>query len=396
MKVIVINTGSSSIKYGIYLMPEEKLMANGSVEKLGEEGSTVVHVVNEDKETSVQPVNDHQEGLKLISQFVREKVLKDGTVEAVGHRVVHGGETYSQPTEITDEVLAKIDELAVLAPLHNPPNATGIREARKVFPHAAQVAVFDTAFHQSLPNYAYRYALPMALYQNHGVRVYGMHGTSHQYVAQKTAHYLKQPLQSLNLITIHLGNGCSMSAIRNGKSVDTSMGLSPLAGLMMGTRCGDIDPAIPYFLGSQLNMTFEEIDTMLNKESGLKGVAGNNDLREVLQRKDQGSPEAELALQMYTYRIKKYIGAYLAVLGHLDGIIFTAGVGENSSYIREKSLEGLANLGISLDLIKNERSDAGVRELQKSESKTKILVVPTDEELSIAQQTYSLLSKNNS
>ncbi|MEO0333908.1 MAG: acetate/propionate family kinase, partial [Bacteroidota bacterium] len=303
MNILVLNSGSSSIKFRIYTMPNEQLMASGSIEKIGERKADISFEVAQDSKSLSQPVQNHDEGLRLIANFLTNQVLADASLDAVGHRVVHGGETYSQPVLISDEVLEQIEKLALLAPLHNPPNAQGIRVAQKVFPDAKQVGVFDTAFHYSLPAHVYRYPIPTKLYEQYGIRAYGMHGTSHQYVTQQAADFLDKPLSRVNLITIHLGNGCSITAVRNGRSVDTSMGLSPLAGLMMGTRSGDIDPSIPFFLSNQANMSPSEIDQILNHESGLKGITGENDLREVLKLRMQGDKAAQLALDMYCYRI---------------------------------------------------------------------------------------------
>ncbi|WKN43327.1 acetate/propionate family kinase [Tunicatimonas pelagia] len=393
MNVLVLNSGSSSIKFSLFKMPEEQEISLGLIEKIGEENALVTLRVSSNETKHTQLVSDHSAGLKIIADFLADKVLINQELSAIGHRVVHGGEAYSDTQLITDEVLRKIDELAVLAPLHNPPNAEGIRVSQQIFPQANQVAIFDTAFHSTIPPYTYRYPVPNRLYQEHGIRVYGMHGTSHQYVTQQAASFLGKPLDSVNLITIHLGNGCSMTAVKNGKSTDTSMGLSPLAGLMMGTRSGDIDPAIPFFLSEQAEMSPAEIDHLLNHESGLKGITGENDLREVLRKQEQEDKPAKLALEMYCYRIKKYVGAYLAVLGSADALVFTAGVGENSPFVREKSLEGLEALGIQLDSSKNNQSVSGIQELQAEDSKIKILVVPTNEELAIAQQTFQLLSE---
>ncbi|MEM9673401.1 MAG: acetate kinase [Bacteroidota bacterium] len=395
MNILVLNSGSSSIKFRIYTIPQEELVAAGSVEKIGSEDADIQVEFKGQREQLSQPVQNHEEGLQWIADFLTDRVLVDSTLDAIGHRVVHGGEEYSQPMLISDEVLDKVNELALLAPLHNPPNAQGIQVSRRVFPQAQQVAVFDTAFHATLPPHAFRYPIPNKLYEQYGIRVYGMHGTSHQYVAKQAASFLDKPLSETNLITIHLGNGCSVTAVKNGQSVDTSMGLSPLAGLMMGTRSGDIDPSIPFFLSNQANMSPSEIDQILNQESGLKGITGENDLREVLKLRAQGDKMAQLALEMYCYRIKKYIGAYMAVLGEVDALIFTAGVGENSDIVRERSLAGLENLGIELDVEKNQEHLSGIRQLQRASSKVKILVVPTNEELAIAEQTYQVLSKNN-
>jgi len=393
MHVLVLNSGSSSIKFSLFEMPEEQEISWGAIEKIGEENAKVVLKFLSDETKLNQPVLNHGDGLEIIADFLSEQVLTNQKLSAIGHRVVHGGETYSNPQIITDSVLSKIDELSVLAPLHNPPNAEGIRVSQRVFPQADQVAIFDTAFHSTLPSHAYRYPIPNTLYKKYGIRVYGMHGTSHQYVTQQAANHLGKPTESVNLITIHLGNGCSMTAVKNGKSIDTSMGLSPLAGLMMGTRSGDIDPTIPFFLSEQAGMSPTEIDHLLNYESGLKGITGENDLREVLKKQEQGNENARLALEMYCYRIKKYVGAYVAVLEKVDAVVFTAGVGENSSWVRVKCLAGLKALGIQLDSSKNDQQVSDIRELQTTESKTKILVVPTNEELAIAQQTFRLLNE---
>ncbi|MEM9831129.1 MAG: acetate kinase [Bacteroidota bacterium] len=395
MNILVLNSGSSSIKFRIYDMPNEDLVAAGSVEKIGNDNADIHLEFAGQSEQINQPVRDHEEGLQWIANFLTNQVLADSPLNAVGHRVVHGGEEYSQPVLISDEVLHQVEKLALLAPLHNPPNAQGIQVSRRVFPQAQQVAVFDTAFHATLPSYAFRYPIPTKLYEQYGIRVYGMHGTSHQYVAQQAADFLDKPMSETSLITIHLGNGCSMAAVKNGQSVDTSMGLSPLAGLMMGTRSGDIDPSIPFFLSEQANLSPSEIDQMLNHESGLKGITGENDLREVLKLRTQGDKMAQLALEMYCYRIKKYIGAYMAVLGEVDALVFMAGVGENSDIVRERSLAGLENLGVELDVAKNQERSSGIRQLQRASSKVKILVVPTNEELAIAQQTYQVLSEKN-
>ncbi len=399
MKILVINSGSSSIKYKLFEMPASTILVAGMIEKIGEAESTITHNVpsrNLEKSENLNIAN-HQQGFDKILSLLTDQeygVIKDPKdIDAVGHRVVHGGEKFNAPVVINDEVRKQIDSLAFLAPLHNPPNLLGIEVATEFFKDVPQVAVFDTAFHQTMPASSYRYAIPGWLYQDHGIRVYGMHGTSHHFVAQQAAEHLKLPFDQLSLITIHLGNGCSMAAIQNGKCLDTSMGLSPLPGLIMGTRSGDIDPSIYYFLGIRLDMTFEEVDNLLNKESGLKGLTGENDLRKIISRIEEGDKEARLALEMYTYRIKKYIGAYAAALGRLDAIIFTAGVGENAAFIREKVCDGLSILGITLETGKNNQRANNVREIQQEASAVKILVIPTNEELKIAQETMQLLGK---
>ena len=399
MIVLVLNAGSSSIKYQLFAMPEQRVIAQGTIERIGEERGHVRHTSfrgdtprTYDRE---QAISDHQHGMQRVSELLLDEeygVVRQPTeVAVIGHRVVHGGEYFREATLITNEVKERIRELTPLAPLHNPPNLTGIAEAQRVFPRARQVAVFDTAFHQTLPDYAYRYPVPNDLYHEHRVRVYGMHGTSHRYVAQAAANFLEQPLTSFNLITIHLGNGCSMTAVREGKSIDTSMGLTPLPGLMMGTRSGDVDPALVYFLNREMALTPAEVDQLLNHESGLLGIAGNNDLREVTKQYEAGNDAARLALEMYAYRIKKYIGSYLAVLGRVDALVFTAGVGENSPLVRQMSCAGLAPLGIALDESLNKANSSDARAIQSADSAVRVLVVPTNEELAIAQEAYGVV-----
>lgn len=402
MKILVINTGSSSIKYKLFNILQEKEISSGIVERIGEARGKLSFSIELSDEKKIEDTveadfKDHRSGLKKIAEILfhpEYRLLNSPQdIRAVGHRVVHGGEAFQEPVIIDNEVIHQIEKLIPLAPLHNPPNLEGIKVARDVFPEAPQIAVFDTAFHQTIPAHAYRYAIPDHFYKEHGIRVYGMHGTSHQYVAEQAALHLKQNLDKINLITMHLGNGCSITAIRNGRSVDTSMGFSPLPGLIMGTRSGDIDPAVVFYMGTHLNMSFKEIDQTLNKKSGLKGLSGSNDLRDIIKRQEEGEKDARLALDMFTYRIKKYIGAYFAALGRVDAIVYTAGVGENSALIREKSCEGLEVLGIQIDNDKNQHKKSGILEIQANDSAVKILVVPTNEELSIAQQAYHLLDR---
>ncbi len=401
MIVLVLNAGSSSIKYQLFTMPEQRVIARGVVERIGEDQGRVKHTSYQHDTPRIyeqaQPVDDHQQGLQRVSELLLDDeygvVEHPEDVALIGHRVVHGGEYFRQATLITDEVKECIRGLTPLAPLHNPPNLTGIAEAQLVFPQARQVAVFDTAFHQTLPDYAYRYPVPNELYHEHGVRVYGMHGTSHRYVAQAAADFLQQPLTTLNLITIHLGNGCSMAAVQAGKSIDTTMGLTPLPGLMMGTRSGDVDPALVYFLTRETGRTVAEVDQLLNNDSGLLGIAGNNDLREVTRQYEAGNDAARLALQMYAYRIKKYIGSYLAVLGRVDALVFTAGVGENSALVRQMSCAGLAPLGIAMDDDLNKTASSKARAIQSAYSQVRVLVVPTNEELAIAQEAYMVIGE---
>ncbi len=401
MKILVINTGSSSIKYQLFDMKDEEVLATGIAEKIGEESGKLTHKIMSKDGTYQKKIMegihmDHQMGLEKIVQLLVDPeygVINDKSeITAVGHRVVHGGEAFQAPRIIDDAVISEIQKNTPLAPLHNPPNLTGIRVAISIFPQSPQVAVFDTAFHQTLPRYAYIYALPYDLYENHRVRRYGFHGTSHAYVAEKAAEYLKRPLSELNLITLHLGNGASMAAIKNGQCIDTSMGLTPLEGLVMGTRSGDMDPAIPFFLANHLNMTLNDIDGLLNKESGLKGLCGANDMRAVLERAAKGDDLAQLALDVYTYRIKKYIGAYIAVLGRLDALVFTGGIGENAPVIRERCCEDLTCLNIKIDTGKNNSSTDPLRQISPSNSKVKVLVVPTNEELKIARETKKVVT----
>ena len=408
MKILVINSGSSSIKYQLFDGGKMIPMASGLVEKIGELSSRIKHSAIAIPQSTTRTLEDlqipdHRTGLSYMVDLLMDVeigvITSPDDITAVGHRVVHGGERFSQPTIITGEVLETIETLIPLAPLHNPANLSGIQVAQELFPAATQVAVFDTAFHQTMPAEAYRYAVPNALYEEHGVRVYGFHGTSHLYVTKQAIAFLGKPAADTNLITAHLGNGCSITAVKGGHSIDTSMGFSPLAGLIMGTRSGDIDPALPYFLGTTLDMSFDEIDRLLNKQSGMLGLTGQNDLRDIEARQENGDPEAQLALEMYAYRIKKYIGAYTAILGHLDALVFTAGVGEKSSVVRALVCKGLEGLSINIDPQKNERGAAGpVTEIQVSspdgdENKAvKILIVPTNEELEIANQTKEVIS----
>ena len=402
MKILVINTGSSSIKYQLFDMDHHQVLASGFVEKIGEEKGSLIHEVFLENMENVRKekrcvVSDHHEGFNQIVDLLMDEehgIIKDKSeISAIGHRVVHGGETFHSPTIINDEVISAIKENIPLAPLHNPPNLMGIEVAQSIFPDSPQVAVFDTAFHQTIPQKAFLYALPHDLYKKDKVRRYGFHGTSHSYVAEKCADHLARPLNGLNLITIHLGNGASMAALKKGRCVDTSMGMTPLEGLVMGTRSGDVDPALPFFLADHLKMSLREIDRLLNKESGLKGLAGTNDMREVMEKRDAGDERAKVALEVYTYRIKKYIGAYFAVLGNVDCLVFTAGIGENSAEIRDLSCRGLERLGIQIDPEKNKQKGEGIREIHLAGSDVKILVIPTNEELKIAQETKRVIDE---
>ncbi len=401
MKILVLNAGSSSIKYQVFEMGAfEQVLCSGLLEKIGEHTSRLTHALtswgHEGQVTREQPVADHAAGMALIVDVLqdpRNGVIRDtAEIAGVGHRVVHCGEAFSDAARIDDSVFSAIKDHVPLAPLHNPPNLTGIEVARTYFPAATQVAVFDTAFHQTLPRHAFIYALPYEYYTRHRVRRYGFHGTSHKYITAETASVLQKPINQVSLISIHLGNGCSMAAVHKGRCVDTTMGMTPLEGLVMGTRSGDLDPAIHDYLASQTGMSLGEITEILNKKSGLKGVCGTNDVREVLSKHAEGDAQAVLALDLYCYRIKKYIGAYSAVLPELDAIVFTAGVGQNSSVIRDKVCQGLERIGIVMDASLNQQRQTGTRSIHAAYSPVKILIIPANEELQIARETKSLLT----
>ncbi len=403
MKVLVINSGSSSIKYQLFNMSDKTVLAKGLLEQIGEDASQLSHrgpgkTGDRVKITRTQPVANHQEGFHLIGEVLNESGTLGDSSElfGIGHRVVHGGEAFQEPALIDEKVVTTIRALIPLAPLHNPANLAGIEVALKFAPNVPQVAVFDTAFHQSVPPQAFRYALPKDLYRDHNVRRYGFHGTSHFYVAKQAALYLKRELNSLNMITLHLGNGASVTAIAGGKSVDTSMGMTPLEGLIMGTRSGDIDPAIIFYLGRRTGLTPDEIESLLNKNSGLKGICGVNDMREITRLAAEGDASARLAIEMYCYRIKKYIGAYHAVLGRVDALVFTGGIGENAAAIRRRACKGLSPIGIQVDDHKNSLKSDAIREIQREHCPVNILVIPTDEELEIAEQTVAKISRFSS
>jgi acetate kinase len=398
MNVFVINSGSSSIKYQLISMPEAKTICSGLIERIGLEGSAINHKTflnGEEKSRKVQlPIPDHAAGLKEAARLLTDAeigVIKHpDEIEVVGHRLVHGGESFSKTIVINQAVKEKVKSLFPLAPLHNPPNYLGVEVSEQVFSKAKQVGVFDTAFHQTMPPVAYRIAIPNEFYYKHGIRNYGFHGTSHKYVSEKAAEYLKQ--ENAKIITIHLGNGCSMSAVKDGKCVDTSMGLGPMNGLIMGTRTGDIDQSIIFHMVKQLGYSLDDVNNILNKKSGMLGLTGYSDMRDVQAEIKKGNEEAKLAYEMYAYHIKKYIGAYAAVLNGIDAIVFTAGVGENDALTRQLVTKDLEYLGIHLDEEKNNSRGKGIHEINKSDSKVKILVVPTNEELEIARQCYTLVS----
>ncbi len=397
MKVLVLNSGSSSIKFRVYeAQGEIRELARGIVERIGEEISRVRYRGPRGEIEYEARIASHEEGLghvlKALTDPEKGVISDPSEIRGVGHRVVHGGDAVSQPVVVDEEVEAAIERFAVMAPLHNPANLAGIRAAKKVFPDALHVAVFDTAFHQTLPEEAYLYAIPYEYYEKYRVRRYGFHGISHMYVAERAAEILGRPLEELRIITCHLGNGASLAAVKGGRSVETSMGLTPLEGLVMGTRSGDIDPSIFYFLMKWEGLSADEVYTLLNKRSGLLGLSGiSNDVRVLTERMEAGDEAAARALRVYAHRVKKYIGAYMAVLGGADAIVFTAGVGENSALMRSMILEGLEGLGIVLDEEKNRDPAAHGYVVSSDSSQVKVLVIPTNEELVIARETLRLL-----
>lgn len=392
MQVLVLNSGSSSLKFQLFSMPEETILCSGLIERIGlEDGKFKFNTIKDSIEV-VTSIPNHKVGLELLAEQLLNTetgIIKSANdIDVVGHRVVHGGKYFSNTTEITEEVKEKIKALSSLAPLHNPANLEGIEVAETIFPNARQVAVFDTAFHQSIPEKAYRYAIPREFSEKHSIRLYGFHGTSHKYVSEKTIEFLGQA--NSKIITIHLGNGCSMTAIKDGKSIDHSLGFSPVSGLIMGTRSGDIDPAIIFYLADKFNYSLTEINTLLQKKSGMFGLTGFSDLREIQVEAENGNKACQLALEMNTYRIKKYIGSYSAILNGLDAIVFTAGIGENSSKMREMVCDELDFLGIKLNSEENDKRSSEIRAINTKDSKVKILVIPTNEELEIAKQSVDL------
>lgn len=393
MKIVIINSGSSSIKYQLIEMPACEVICSGMIDRIGLETSNLIYVTNTNKIEETLPIPNHKIGLQKIAHLLMDEkvgVIKSTKeISAVGHRVVHGGSDFSNTVVINEEVKEKIKQLFELAPLHNPANFEGIIVASAIFDTAKQVAVFDTAFHQTIPVVAHKYAIPNYLLTENKIRVYGFHGTSHKYVSEKAIGYLEK---SSKIITIHLGNGCSMTAIKDGKSIDHTLGFGPMNGLIMGTRSGDIDQSVIFFMVNSLGYSLADVTTMLNKQSGMLGLTGFSDLRDIQSNAEKGDTDCQLALAMNAYRIKKFIGSYAAALNGLDAIIFTAGIGENSSYIRKLVCTDMEFFGIELDDVKNEIRSKEIREINLSESKTKILVIPTNEEIEIANQVYDLLS----
>lgn len=394
MKILVINSGSSSIKFQLIEMPEKSVLANGMVERIGLDGSKIKLKINKEEFEEIRSIKNHEQGLKMVAEILLEPtigLLKDADeIDAVGHRVVHGGSSFSKTVLIDEEVKEKIKELFSLAPLHNPHNFKGIEVSEKIFQRASQIAVFDTAFHQSMPEEAFKYAIPESFYTNHQIRAYGFHGTSHKYVSKEAIAYLNK--DNSKIITVHLGNGCSITAVNNGKSIEHSLGFGPMNGLVMGTRSGDIDQSVIFYMMDELGYSSNEVKKILQEESGMFGLTGYSDLREIETKAEQGDEICNLALKMNAYRVKKYIGSYTAVLNGVDAIVFTAGIGENSDIMRKLICTDLEFLGIQLDLKKNDIRSKEIREIQKDAAPVKILVIPTNEEIEIAKQSYQLVN----
>ena len=396
MKTLVINCGSSSLKYQLIDMSTEECMVQGLVERIGIEGSVLTQKVEgKDKYVINTEIKNHKDAIKLVLEALIDPVhgvIKSmDEISAVGHRVVHGGEKYSDSVLINDEVLQSIKDCIVLAPLHNPPNVIGIEACKELMPNTPMVAVFDTAFHQTMPKHSYICPLPYDLYQKYGIRKYGFHGTSHKYVSNKVAKVMGKDIKDLKIVTCHLGNGCSLAAVKNGKSVDTSMGFTPLAGVMMGTRSGSIDPSVISFLIEQHGYTIEQVDELLNKKSGVLGISGvSSDFRDVLAAGEAGNERAKLALEIFYYKVRTQIAAYAGAMGGIDVIVFTAGIGENSAITRKEILIGLEFFGFTLNEEKNELRGE-IQEISNEGSRVKVYVVPTNEELMIARDTAKLV-----
>lgn len=393
MKILVINSGSSSIKYQLIQMPSKRVICSGLVERIGLNNARIHYKSDKNDLEEVLTIPNHEVGLEKIASLLLDNelgVLENADeINAVSHRVVHGGSAFARTTVITQDVKDEIRELFELAPLHNPANLIGIEVSEKIFSNAIQIAVFDTAFHQSIPKVAYKYSIPNKFLDDNNIRLYGFHGTSHKFVSEKAIQYLNT--NESKIITIHLGNGGSITAVKNGKSMDHSLGFGPMNGLIMGTRSGDIDQSVIFYLVKSMGYTLDEVNTILQKESGMLGLTGYSDLREIEDEAEKGNKECQLALEMNAYRIKKYIGSYAAVLNGVDAIVFTAGVGENSSIIRGLVCKDMDYLGIQLDEKENNIRKKEIREINTKDSKVKVLIIPTNEEIEIAKQSYQLI-----
>ncbi len=396
MKVLVINAGSSSVKYHLYQMPGQEVLSNGVVERIGEKISKLSHFFDNKTHTVQTKVEDVGKAMELILETLADRdvgVIKGlSEIGAVGHRVVHGGEEFTGSVIIDEKVIASIEKFADLAPLHNPPNLAGIRAVHRRLPNIKQVACFDTAFHATIPKIAYMYALPYKLYEKYGIRRYGFHGISHRYVARRAAAIMGRGKYDINAVTCHLGNGCSVTAVKQGRSIDTSMGFTPLEGVPMGTRSGDLDPSILFYLGDK-GYDVKALKELCNKKSGLLGISGiSNDVRNLVELADRGDPRAKLAIDIFCYRIKKYIGVYCAVLDTVDAVVFTGGIGENAVFLRQQICTGLTQLGIRLDRETNLKAVAKEAEISTKDSRVKIFIIPANEQVAIAHDTYELTS----
>ncbi|HAG15386.1 MAG TPA: acetate kinase [Bacteroidales bacterium] len=397
MKIIVLNCGSSSIKYQLFEMPSQQVVAKGLVDKIGLKGSLIKHEREDGAKASLEgEIFDHKLGIEyILGILLSEKYGSIHSLEeinAVGHRVVHGGERYGGSVRIDKSVISALEDTIDLAPLHNPPNLDGIYAINELLPNIPQVGVFDTAFHQTMPKHSFLYGVPYSLYQKHGVRRYGFHGSSHKFVANKAAEFMQKPMSELKMITCHLGNGASITAVQNGKSVDTSMGMTPIEGLIMGTRSGDLDIGALFHIIKKEELDIESANTLINKHSGMLGISGvSSDMRDIEKAAEEGNERAQCALKMYQYRIKKYIGSYAAAMGGVDVIVFTGGIGENDWQTRQNSVSGLEFMGAELDITKNTGLRGKTMDIATENSKVRILVIPTNEELVIASDTYEIL-----
>ncbi|MBA9085304.1 acetate kinase [Fontibacillus solani] len=400
MKLLVINAGSSSVKYQLYDMTDESVLAKGLVERIGMDSSILTHKpTGKEEVTEVSEILEHTTAIRKVLDKLIDKecgvLASVDEIQAVGHRVVHGGEVFKGSALVTGEVKSEIRRLFDLAPLHNPPAVLGITAAEKNMPGVPQVVAFDTAFHQTMEEKVFLYPIPKVLYKKHHVRRYGAHGTSHEYVSKVAAEYLDRPLEDLKIITCHIGNGGSLTAVKGGVSMDTSMGLTPLEGLMMGTRSGDLDPAVVTFVMNKEELSLSEVNSMLNKHSGLLAISGSSsDMRDITDGMAEGDPNATLAFEMYEYRLRKYIGSYAAAMDGVDVIVFTAGIGENSAVVREKVCENLTYLGVEVDPELNKIRSGEPRRISTPNSKVEVLVIPTNEELMIARDTYRIVQEN--
>ncbi len=399
MKIIVLNCGSSSIKYQLFDMPSQQVLAKGLVDKIGLKGSLVKHERDDGVKTTLEgEIFDHKLGIEYVlgillsEKYGSIKSLEE--INAVGHRVVHGGERYGGSVRINDSVIDALEETVDLAPLHNPPNLDGIYAITELMPEVPQIGVFDTAFHQTMPKHSFLYGIPYSLYKKHGIRRYGFHGSSHKFVAHKAAEFLQKPLDELNIITCHLGNGASIAAVQKGKSIDTSMGMTPIEGLIMGTRSGDLDIGALFHIIKKEEIDLATANTLINKHSGMLGISGvSSDMRDIETAAEEGNERAQIALKMYQYRIKKYIGSYAAAMGGADAIVFTGGVGENDWVTRQNAVEGMEFMGVKLDKSKNTGMRGKTMDVSSDDSKVRVLVIPTNEELVIASDTFEILDK---